>query len=634
MRRIGWGSVALAGSLAGCGRSNADPQGPLDFWAMGREAEVVGELLGEFHARHPEVRVRVQQLPWTAAHEKLLTAYAGDALPDLCQLGNTWLPEFSALDALEPLDERMAAAGHSARRLLRRHPRHQPHADRRRREPASRPAVVRRHASALLSHRPAARRRPCRAAADVVRLARGDARHPCVTAGRSYGALLPLNEPDPLFALSLQQGPVLRDDDTRGAFSQPPFRRALDFYAGDLSRRPGAARWRARRSSNVWDEFAPRPVRVLRHRPLEHRRVPASPAGRRGKATGRPRRCPGPDGPGVSTAGGSSLVIFKSSPRKDAAWKLIRVPERARDDAALPRAHRRPAAAAQRLARAGARRRPAVAGVRAATRARARRAEDPRVGAYLPGDAAHGRARRAGAARRSEAACRELDARVDALLEKRRWLRTQARHDEARRRGLDPGRAGAAGDRRLLRAAGRRRPGAQPHRLRPLRARRPVDPALRRPATTTRGCCRRRCSGRRSATRFYFVVVGVPVSIGLSLGAALLLDSRFARWQALLSHLAVRAGGDDGRRGRRHLALPAAHALRPGQPGRWRRSASRRSTGSATRTGRCPRSSFRRLEELRLQHDHPAGGAAGGAARALRGGADRRRRRAAGASPT
>ena len=32
---------------------------------------------------------------------------------------------------------------------------------------------------------------------------------------------------------------------------------------------------------------------------------------------------PGPDGPGVSTAGGSSLVIFKGSRRKDAAWKLI-----------------------------------------------------------------------------------------------------------------------------------------------------------------------------------------------------------------------------------------------------------------------------------------------------------------------
>ena len=30
---------------------------------------------------------------------------------------------------------------------------------------------------------------------------------------------------------------------------------------------------------------------------------------------------------------------------------------------------------------------------------------------------------------------------------------------------------------------------------------------------------------------FYFVVVGVPVSLALSLGAALLLQSRFARWQ-------------------------------------------------------------------------------------------------------
>jgi multiple sugar transport system substrate-binding protein len=97
-------------TVAGCGRSD-DARGALDFWAMGREAEVVTELLPAFHSRHPDIRVRVQQLPWTAAHEKLLTAYAGDALPDLCQLGNTWLPELSALDALEPLDAPVANAG-------------------------------------------------------------------------------------------------------------------------------------------------------------------------------------------------------------------------------------------------------------------------------------------------------------------------------------------------------------------------------------------------------------------------------------------------------------------------------------------------------------------------------------------
>ena len=110
LRRIGLGLGAGASvGLAGCTR-RADPRGPLEFWAMGREAEVVAELLPPFRQRHPGIDVRIQQMPWTAAHEKLLTAYAGDVLPDLCQLGNTWIPEFSALDALEPLDDRVAAS--------------------------------------------------------------------------------------------------------------------------------------------------------------------------------------------------------------------------------------------------------------------------------------------------------------------------------------------------------------------------------------------------------------------------------------------------------------------------------------------------------------------------------------------
>jgi multiple sugar transport system substrate-binding protein len=32
---------------------------------------------------------------------------------------------------------------------------------------------------------------------------------------------------------------------------------------------------------------------------------------------------PGPDGPGVSMAGGASVVIFRASAHKDAAWKLV-----------------------------------------------------------------------------------------------------------------------------------------------------------------------------------------------------------------------------------------------------------------------------------------------------------------------
>ncbi len=75
----------------------------IKFWAMGREGEIVPELLKGFERENPGVRVMVQQVPWTAAHEKLLTAFAGGTLPDVAQMGNTWIAEFAALDAIARL---------------------------------------------------------------------------------------------------------------------------------------------------------------------------------------------------------------------------------------------------------------------------------------------------------------------------------------------------------------------------------------------------------------------------------------------------------------------------------------------------------------------------------------------------
>src|SRR5450631_1739712 len=80
----------------------------LTFWAMGREGEVVTALLPEFERTHPGVHVRVQQLPWTSAHEKLLTAFVGEATPDVAELGNTWIAELVALHALAPLTDQVA----------------------------------------------------------------------------------------------------------------------------------------------------------------------------------------------------------------------------------------------------------------------------------------------------------------------------------------------------------------------------------------------------------------------------------------------------------------------------------------------------------------------------------------------
>src|SRR5512139_1598373 len=95
--------------LLGC---HAEPDTPavIEFWAIGREGEVVQQLLPEFERRTAGVRVRVQQIPWSAAHEKLLTAYVGKAMPDLFQVGNTWIPEFVALGAVACLDERLAGS--------------------------------------------------------------------------------------------------------------------------------------------------------------------------------------------------------------------------------------------------------------------------------------------------------------------------------------------------------------------------------------------------------------------------------------------------------------------------------------------------------------------------------------------
>lgn len=80
----------------------------ITFWAMGAEGENIQPLIQKFEMLHPYIKVKVQSIPWTAAHEKLLTAFAGQSTPDVCQLGNTWIPEFQAIGAVLELDSLIA----------------------------------------------------------------------------------------------------------------------------------------------------------------------------------------------------------------------------------------------------------------------------------------------------------------------------------------------------------------------------------------------------------------------------------------------------------------------------------------------------------------------------------------------
>ena len=423
LRRVGLAigaSVGASVGLPGCTR-RADPRGPLAFWAMGREAEVVAELLPPFKERHPGIEVRIQQLPWTAAHEKLLTAYAGDALPDLCQLGNTWIPEFSALDALEPLDERIAASsvkrddyfsGILETNLM-------PRRDGRSSVLLGLPWYV---DTRLLYYR-----------TDLLRAA-GHARAPQSWAewrdamaaivrragdGQHFGALLPLNEPEPLLALAFQQGDVLADGATRGAFSREPFRRAIGFYA-ELFHSGLAPAMTNTQVSNVWDEFARGMFAFYISGPWNigefRRRLPRSAQGSWATAP-----LPGPNGPGVSTAGGSSLALFKRSTRKDAAWKLI---EFLSETATMQRFHaltgnlppRRSAWADPRLANDEPSR--AFADQLERVHPAPKIPEWERIFQEMQATAERVVRRTQGI----DAATAQLDAWVDALLEKRRWL--------------------------------------------------------------------------------------------------------------------------------------------------------------------------------------------------------------------
>jgi multiple sugar transport system substrate-binding protein len=99
-------SLAPAGLLAACGRSRRPA--PVSMWAMGTEGDNGSRMLPPFEAR-TGLSVALQSIPWTAAHEKILTGYAGRSLPDVMMVRNDWLPELVLLGAVRPVPPTLMA---------------------------------------------------------------------------------------------------------------------------------------------------------------------------------------------------------------------------------------------------------------------------------------------------------------------------------------------------------------------------------------------------------------------------------------------------------------------------------------------------------------------------------------------
>jgi multiple sugar transport system substrate-binding protein len=307
--------------LLGCAERRQQGVEQIEFWGLGREGEVVADLIPEFERRNPGIHVTLQQIPWIAAHEKLLTAHVGEATPDLAQMGNTWIPEFVAVGGLADLgpfakasktidggrgdfpgiwatnvvdgvlygipwyvDTRvmfyrsdvLAAVGY--------------------------PQFPRTWSTWLDAMTRIQRERKCR-----------------------YGILMPTNEFEPIEVIALSNGStLLRPDGTRGAFQEPPFREAFNFYV-DIFHRGLAPIVSNTQVANLYQEFAQGEFAMHITGPWNvgefKRRLPPEMHGKWATAPLPARDASAPTG--VSLAGGASLVIFSASRHKEAAHKLI-----------------------------------------------------------------------------------------------------------------------------------------------------------------------------------------------------------------------------------------------------------------------------------------------------------------------
>lgn len=315
MRRAAIAIVLVAIACASC---SSDHRTTLKFWALGFEGDMVSRLIPAFEAEHPDIRVEIQQVPFTVAHEKLLTAYVGDATPDVAQLGNTWIPELASLTALAPLDAQVAGS------------------------PVVRPPdyfagiwetnevdgalygvpwyvdtrllFYRRDLFAQAGY--AVPPKTWEAWLDAMRKIKRNV-------GRErFGVLLPLEEFDQLVSLALQEPePMLRDHGRYGNFRSTSFRAALTLYLQMFVEELAPITTQIQ-VPNPWDELARGYFSCFLHGPWSigefKRRLPPAQQG-----IWATTELPSPTGVGGGLAGGSSLVIFRRSQHPREAWQLI-----------------------------------------------------------------------------------------------------------------------------------------------------------------------------------------------------------------------------------------------------------------------------------------------------------------------
>ena len=305
--------------LTSCSKEN-ESEKTIKFWAMGAEAEYVTKLVPEFERLNPGIKVKVQQIPWTAAQEKLVTAFASDNTPDACQLGNTWIPQFAALNSIIPLDNYLQTsdqinqekyfAGIWETNVIDNQVFGIPwYID-------TRVMFYRKDVFERAGYN-----NPPKTWTELLDLSKKiKAMHP---KEEKYAIYLPTNEWAPFVIFGMEAGSsLLKNENTRGDFSGKEFKEAfkysIDFHKLNL------APIGFSQVTNQYQAFVEEYFSIYISGPWN---IPEFKKWMTGNLSDKWMTAPMPgyanDFPGVSLAGGSSLVIFKDSKHKKEVWKFF-----------------------------------------------------------------------------------------------------------------------------------------------------------------------------------------------------------------------------------------------------------------------------------------------------------------------
>ncbi|MCC5876376.1 MAG: extracellular solute-binding protein [Candidatus Sumerlaeia bacterium] len=102
-------AILLCLFIASCGGGSGDDDSGdilLRLWVFSVDVEQdLRPVLDEFEAANPGIRVHAEQLPWDRGFERILLSLATRRPPDVCELGMTWLAPFAEEGVLVDLTD-------------------------------------------------------------------------------------------------------------------------------------------------------------------------------------------------------------------------------------------------------------------------------------------------------------------------------------------------------------------------------------------------------------------------------------------------------------------------------------------------------------------------------------------------